>query len=64
MGTGLTGVLLCAGITVALAVACILIGKGLSLVTDKCYLITNKIAHATSLPVLNRLVIDILLLLP
>ena len=35
MGTGLTGVLLCAGITVALAVACILIGKGLSLVTDK-----------------------------
>ena len=57
MGTGLTGVLLCAGITVALAVACILIGKGLSLVTD-------KIAHATSLPVLNRLVIDILLLLP
>lgn len=35
MGTGLTGVLLCAGITVALAVTCILIGKGLSLVTDK-----------------------------
>ena len=37
MGTGLTGVLLCAGITVALAVACILIGKGLSLVTDKMF---------------------------
>ncbi len=35
MGTGLTGVLLCAGITVGLAVACILIGKGLSLITDK-----------------------------
>lgn len=64
MGTGLTGVLLCAGITVALAVACILIGKDYPWLPIKCYLITNKIAHATSLPVLNRLVIDILLLLP
>ena len=35
MGTGLTGVLRCAGVTVPSAVACILIGNGLSLVTDK-----------------------------
>ena len=42
MGTGLTGVLLCAGITVALAVACILIGRDYPRLPIKCYLITNK----------------------